>query len=519
MRAESFSAGGRALWLSAVTLLGVGSTASGQDVGYRGPSLLGAGPTTLTALPSVTESKPESKVWYNDNFWWSSMWSASALEFRIHRLNMATHAWVDSGVTVDARADSHSDALWDGTKLYIASHEFATGVGMPGRQLLLMRYSYAPTTDTYSLDTDFPVVIGDSRTEAMVIDKDSTGKIWAVWKQYARVYYAHSTSSDILWTKPAVLPPCTSNFNSDDICSVVRFGNRIGVMWSDQVLTNFFFTSHLDGAPDTDWSTVEVALAGEADDHLHLEADAAGKVYAVVKNLANQTKLLVRSTTGVWQQYLVCDKGLNVTRGTMLLDEPAKKVHVFYTVGPSAQGGGIYKKTSALDNIVFDPTSIGTLIMQDGSGMLINNASTTKQNVTAAMGQVIVSANTTQSGNYWHHEVPPVPTSGTLVLNAPSPGTAGVVNTFTVTGAPANTNVVFYAGLTQGTSVITRLSCPLGITIGIKPFIQIGSARANASGVATLSLTPAASTAGKLYYFQATAPAACRASNLVSDQL
>ena len=385
MRSESFSARGCALWLSAVTLL-AGSAASAQDVGYKGPALLGSGPTT--GVPNVTESKPESKVWHNDGFWWSSMWSDVALQFRIHRLNQATHAWVDTGIKVDSRRDSKSDALWDGTKLYIASHEFSVGPGAPGRALLLMRYSYAPATDTYTLDAGFPLTIGDCRTETLVIDKDSNGKIWAVWKQALRVNYAHSLESDTSWTKPAVLPRCTSDFTNDDICSLVRFGNRIGVLWSDQLLKNFFFTSHLDGAPDTDWSPVETLLPGESDDHLRLEADAAGRVYALVKNKANQTKLLVRSVAGTWQQYLVCEKGLAVTRPSMLLDEPANKVHVFYTVGPDAQGGAIHRKSSALDVISFEP-GIGTVIMQDSSGLPINNASTTKQNVTAAMGQVV----------------------------------------------------------------------------------------------------------------------------------
>jgi hypothetical protein len=116
--------------------------------------LAGAGPSI--GSPSVTESKPESKVWFNDNIWWASLWSPGAQAFHIHRLNRVSHAWVDTGVLVDPRPDSHSDALWDGTKLYIATHEFATAGGRPGDPLVLMRYSYAPATDTYTTDAGFP---------------------------------------------------------------------------------------------------------------------------------------------------------------------------------------------------------------------------------------------------------------------------------------------------------------------------------------------------------------------------
>src|SRR5262245_41664412 len=61
-----------------------------QDVGFEGPSFSGAGGTP-------TESKPESKLWYNDGTWWGSIWSNSGNAYRIHRLNFSTHAWVDTG--------------------------------------------------------------------------------------------------------------------------------------------------------------------------------------------------------------------------------------------------------------------------------------------------------------------------------------------------------------------------------------------------------------------------------------
>src|SRR5262249_29633445 len=156
---------------------------------------------------------------------------------------------------------------------------------------------------------------------------DSTGMLWAVWKLQDRVFFAHSTTSDLDWSTPAILPPCTTNFDNDDICSVIHFGNHIGVMWSDQVQTNFFFTTHLDGAVDSDWTPVETPLPGEADDHINLAADSSGRVYAVVKNQFNQTKLLRRNVGGGWQQFLVVDTGNRVTRARMLLDEASDRIH------------------------------------------------------------------------------------------------------------------------------------------------------------------------------------------------
>jgi hypothetical protein len=62
----------------------------------------------------------------------------------------------------------------------------------------------------------------------------------------------------------------------------------------------------------------------------------------------------------------------------MLLDEPGNKVHVYFTVGATAQGGAIHHKTSALDTISFAPGT-GTVVMRDGSGIPINNASSTSR--------------------------------------------------------------------------------------------------------------------------------------------
>src|SRR5688572_8298945 len=147
--------------LGLAAIVGLNSLASSQ-VGYQGPSLNSVGP--MVGTPEPTAAKPESKLWFNDKTWWASMWSASAQAVRIHRLNALDHTWVDTGVEIDVRPDSHSDTLQDTTKLYIASHEFSHGPGGdPGEPQLFLRYSYA--AGAYTLDPGYPVAIGDSATE------------------------------------------------------------------------------------------------------------------------------------------------------------------------------------------------------------------------------------------------------------------------------------------------------------------------------------------------------------------
>jgi len=515
MKNVSNHAGHASLACLLFTLASLQSGVSAQDVGFRGPSLTGSGPNV--GNPSLTESKPQSKLWFNDGSWWGVLWSSSSLAFHIQRLN-AAHAWVDTGVAIDARPDSHSDALWDGAKLYVASHEFATGGGSPGDPILVLRFSYNSATDTYSLDTGFPVTIGDSSTESVVIDKDSTGRLWAVWDQDLRVHVAHTLGSDTAWSAPAILPGSTSDVDSDDLCSVIHFGNKIGVMWSDQVLNQYLFSAHVDGAADTAWSAVEAVTTGESDDHIHLEADAAGRVFAAVKNVANEIKLVVRDGTG-WHPFLVSDHAANFTRAIVLLDEQARIIHVFATkrIG-TALGGEIHEKTSSLDAIAFG-TGEGTTVIHDGSGLIVNSPQSTKQNLTAETGLVVLAANETTAGNYWHHEVAPIVVGNGLVLSVP-PWHGGEEQVITVSGATPHGVIGFYVGMRLGSSLITRPSCPGGVAIGLAaPFTRLGTASANLAGVATLRVTAPPTTAGKLFHFQVVEPDSCRASNRVDEVL
>jgi hypothetical protein len=503
----SYNARGVAAALPLAALLVLGSALAAQDVGFVGPSLAGSGPTVGNT--TVTESKPQNKVWFHDKKWFASMWSSSALGFRIHRLDANTHAWIDTGVAVESRRDSHSDVMLDGTKLYIITHEYASG-GSPGDPILLLRYSYV--AGNYVQDVGFPVTIGDSSTESASIEKDSTGKLWAVWKQSLRVYYSYSLGSDTLWSVPAPLPGSTTDFDPDDICAIQRFGgNKIGVMWNDNVQADFLFAVHVDGQSPTTWLPNEVAWDGQSDDHINLAAGSGGKVYAAVKNDNEDVYLLTRSTAGVWTRFLVSDDNPanRLSRPIVLLNEPEQTIQIY-----ASFGGAIYKKTSPIGAIAFEP-GLGTLVMRDADGLLTNPTST-RQNITPATGLVVLAANGSQAGNYYHHEIPPVVPP--LVLNVPTPGTAGVQNTFVATGAAANAVVFFLSSPTTGTKVVNLGACPSGVQTGLgNTVVLLGSTRANASGVATLTVNVAVGAAGRTLQLQAIETGACRVSNRVAE--
>jgi len=107
--------------------------------------------------------------------------------------------------------------------------------------------------------------------------------------------------------------------------------------------------------------------------------------------------------------------------------------------------------------------------------------------------------------------------AGGLVLATPTPGRAGVSNSYVVTGCTPNRTVGVFTGLALGGSIVNQGACG-GIPIGISaPNRLVGKVNANASGVATIVGTPPAGTAGKLFHFQAIEPSTCRVSNIVSD--
>jgi trimeric autotransporter adhesin len=377
------------LGLSVLAPSAKAQTAPG-DIGYEGPSSLGAGKAS-------TGEKPESKLWWNDGFWWASMWDTGSADFHIFKLDVGTQTWTDTGVALDDRAGTRADVLWDGAagKLYVASHRFSESpaTGFPSR---LYRYSYNSATDTYTRDAGFPVSINNFRTETLVIDKDSTGQLWATWMQGGNVWVnatvCSPTCNDANWGTAFSISP--SPVTSDDISSVIAFGgSRIGVMWSNQNNWTFGFAMHDDSQADDVWS-LETALSGTrlSDDHINLKSDSSGRVYAAVKTSKSSsndplTMLLVRQAGGSWSSHVFGLKKDNHTRPIVQIDEEHGILHMFAT--SSGSGGSIMEKTAPLGSVSFAPGK-GTAVITDADGV-VNNVTSTKQNLGSATGLVVLA--------------------------------------------------------------------------------------------------------------------------------
>jgi hypothetical protein len=399
--------------LAAVALASLGAAtdaAASGDIGSKDFSYSPLG-------GSPTGSKPESKLWFN-NGWWASMFSPAGGGYRIFKLG-ASGTWGDTGVGIDARNTSRADTLWvPGTgKLYVASHRYATsGISAaPGSSARLYRYSYSASAGTYSLDPGFPVTINSATSETLVIDRDSTGTLWATWTQSSHVYVNHTAGgNDANWSTPQILPGPGTSLTSDDISSLIHFGgNKIGVMWSNQSDHKYYFAVHADGASDGAWSTETVPTTGRSDDHINLKADSSGRVYAAVKTSAGNSSppatplilLLVRSAAGGWTTSVVGTAADSNTRPIVLLDEQHALLHVFDTCPQppktSGQAGGdICEKTASMSAPSFAPGEGAPVIREAGSPDM-NDATSTKQNIGSGTGIVVLASNST-SNTYWH---------------------------------------------------------------------------------------------------------------------
>lgn len=402
-------------------------------VGFQGPS--------YTPISAPTGEKPQSKLWFASGTWYGLLYRAASGDHAIHRLDWASQSWADTGVSVDTRDHMNADALWDGTRLYVAS-AMRPGATTDDGRALLRRFSLDPATGRHQLDAGFPLMIADTAMEAVVIDKDTTGAVWVTWTTPTisggrRVMVTHTNPAESAMVTPFVLPVTgASNLSADDISAAVAFRSQIGVMWSNQTDGAVYFAIHRDGDPDGAW-TVHPALQGPeyADDHLNvksLQADASGEVFAVVKTSLNAADaplvLVLVLNQGSWSRHTFGTVSDDHTRPILLIDQTNREIYVF-AASPCCNGGVIYMKKAPLDAISF-PEGKGTPFISSSVETSINNPTSTKQTVDATTGLVVLAGDD-RAHRYLHNRL----VLGTPVDTVIDSGPSGVVGTDSATFA------------------------------------------------------------------------------------
>lgn len=393
------------------------SQAAPQDTGRRDFQW------TADNLSAPTAEKNQSKLWFNDGSWWGILFNntASPDQYRIYKFDTSTRTWSDTAIQVDTRNTSHPDALWDGTHLYVASGVHAS---LPGssEDIRVYRYSYDTNNDTYSLDAGFPVVIGSGPVEAVVLTRDSTGQLWATYTQNDTVYVNSSQAGDATWGTSFTPQVSGTSVMSDDISSIMAYGGKVGLMWSNQAdpaHDRFYFAVHNDADADNVWQPSIIVSDGPqyADDHIHLttlqeDQGADSKLYAVVKSNCNEAPgcrgdgisyaqdaliwLFVIGSTEV-QSYTVSRGMDNWTRPISVIDSENRNLYLFGTASTNGvpigedPETGIYYKSTSLDSITFVEGQ-GTEFIRTTTDTHINDATSTKQNVNGTTGLLVEAA-------------------------------------------------------------------------------------------------------------------------------
>jgi len=415
----------------------VAAFADPGDVGVQGPSHLGTGTPTGT-------KRATSTLWFNDGTWWGNLWDTASSKFHIFRFNTSTSSWVDTGVVTEPRASTHHDVLWDGTTLYVASYRFVND-GLPAEPnfpTTMRRYSYDPSTGKYSLLGS--TQINNSKVEVLTIDKDSTGRVWATWQQGNQIYLNVTATDGATWGTPFQHPAVLSNVSVDDTSAVIAFGpGKMGVMWSRQVgdaTDGMYWSYHVDGASNTDWTTPVAAVSGlhSSDDHMNLKwlDSSGGRVFAAVKTSftsAPQPLIQLLALSGTtWSEYPIAAVSECPNRVIVLIDESTQTLRTFASYPkPSgttnagdctSSGGAIYEKSTPLDNINFTTAKTARIVDAD---QYVHNVTSTKQNLnSAARGTansgLLVLADVNATSRYWHYYDPTGGGGDTTAPTAPS---------------------------------------------------------------------------------------------------
>lgn len=414
-----------------------------DDVGYRDFSW------SATSVNGPTGEKPQSKLWFHDGSWWGSLFNIAADAYTIHRFDWASQTWINTGTIIDNRNGSWADCLWDGTHLYIASAgRISTNAAESAR---LMRYSYDAGAKRYTLDTGFPVTITSGGMEAIVLDKDSLGKLWITYTQNNQVYVNRTQGSDSAWGTPFVPPVKGTSVKADDLSAVIAFRGNIGIMWSNQIDDAMYFAIHRDSDPDTVWQATRTAIQGpkEADDHINLkslQADSTGQIFAAIKtslgDVANPDanapliRLLVMKEDSSWTNVTFGRVSDDHTRPIVMIDEQNRQLYMFATSSLSGRidagtaTTAIFYKQTSLDAISF-VAGKGTPFIQTSVDTQINNVTSTKQNLSGATGLLVLASDNTSK--YYLHNV---------INLSPSPPTATATSTAIATITSYRTTVL-----------------------------------------------------------------------------
>src|SRR3954454_4274413 len=368
-------------------------------VQFDGPSF----GTDPAARPTV--EKPQSKLWFHAGSWWATMLANG--KFTVHQLDESAKRWVDTGAVVDARQFAHLDVLPVDDKVYIVG---AGPVPYVSHRARLTRLSFDPKAHRYTVDAGFPVDVSDHGMISAVLARDGAGWLWLVAVIDGRLRVAHTEGDDRKWSVPRAIQAPGADRGSNE-AAVIAVGGAVHVMWSTDEEDAVFLAAHRDGAPADEWTGASAVVQGvrQADDHMNLKAAEfpdGWHIFAMLKTslddapranpLDAQLQLLEVLPDGSTRKHLVGRVRDRQSRAIILIDSDARRIFVAMTY--PFTGGRIYLKSTSLDRVSF-PSGRGDLLLASESAPKLNDPTSTKENLTAETGLVVVAADA-EAGQY-----------------------------------------------------------------------------------------------------------------------
>lgn len=324
----------------------------------------------------------------------------------------------------------------------------------------LFRFSYNTGTNTYTLDSGIPTTganVRSGRTETLVLAKDTTGQLWVTYVENNQVMVNYSLNDGLTWATPLAVPggalePTSGSTATDDIAAIIAYEGHVGVMWGHQRWNNLsqpardpnpnsgreasdsdhlthvtmHFAVHDDGQPPSSWSST-VIYTSSGDDHISVKA-YDGHVYAAIKTDKNakQIELLACAARSSgcrkksdWRHYPVFKTKENsgnsaqaklkessqpsATRPILLIDTGNRDLYVFASVEQFEKKSINYKRTK-LDAIKFDPKAPGVPFIQSTTDVMIDDPTSTKQNLNSTTGLVVLATDE-ESFSYFHNDL------------------------------------------------------------------------------------------------------------------
>jgi len=269
-----------------------------------------------------TDSKPQSKLWYNEAGWWSVLDGPDGN--RIFRL-MGSR-WVPEPAPDGLLAGTagRADVVWNGQRLIVLVF---------GASPRLFEFSYDAGAQHYRPEPGFPVDLALAPgSETAVLAEDSQHRLWVAYATNHSVYVAHSGRDARDWSWPG--QSLRDSLTNDDIATVIAFApGRIGVMWSDQTRDEFGFRMREDASPPDVWGGLESIDRGNgnADDHVHLCNDRTGRVFAVTKDDRHHISAHLRTPDGIWRTHEDILAGKQATRPILMTAEADSMLVMLYT--------------------------------------------------------------------------------------------------------------------------------------------------------------------------------------------